>query len=77
MIDQNFQRRGYGKNAFKKMLSFIPDTHPNCQEIKLTVERDNTIAQKLYQSMGFDSTGQTNKYDEIIYTMPVEKSDRI
>jgi diamine N-acetyltransferase len=76
MIDQKYQGRGHGRDALKKMLSFVSQTHPSCQEIKLTVERDNTTAQKLYQSMGFDSTYETNKYDEIIYTLPVEKSDR-
>jgi len=75
IIDHKFQGRGYGRNALKKMLSFVPHTHPCCLEIKLTVEKDNTTAQKLYQSMGFDSTGETNKYDEIIYTLQVEKSD--
>ena len=54
------------------MLSFVPIIHPNCQEIKLTVEKDNLTAQKLYRSLGFDSDGETNKYDEIIYTLPVK-----
>ena len=71
---RNSRGRGYGKSAFRKMLSYIPDTHPCCEEIRLTVEKDNTIAQELYQSMEFDSTGETNKYDEIIYTFPVARN---
>ena len=71
IIDRKFQGRGYGKSAFTKMLSFVPKAHPKCQEIKLTVEKDNTLAQRLYQSSGFDATGETNKYGEIIYTLPV------
>lgn len=55
------------------MLSFIPDLNPSCEEINLTVEKENIVAQKLYASMGFDSTAKTNKYDEIIYTFAVEK----
>lgn len=73
IIDHRFQGCGYGKRALKEMLSFVPRTHPSCQEIKLTVEKNNTIAQRLYQSMGFDSTGETNKYGEIIYTLPTEQ----
>jgi diamine N-acetyltransferase len=72
IIDRKFQGRGYGRRALREMLSFVPTVHPNCQEIKLTVEKENLTAQKLYRSLGFDSEGETNKYGEIIYTFPVE-----
>ncbi len=74
IIDHKFQGRGFGKAALRNMLSFIPREHPNCREIKLTVEKENSLAQKLYHSLGFASTHQTNKYDEIIYTFEVEAS---
>lgn len=31
-------------------------------------EKDNSTAQKFNESIVFDSTGETNKYDEIINT---------
>ena len=71
MIDKKYQNKGYGKQALPDILKYISSTHPNCKEIKLTVEKDNIIAQKLYKSLGFDDTGETNKYGEIIYTLPV------
>lgn len=73
LIDEKYQNKGYGKASFLKMLLFMKENHPNCQEVKLTVEKDNIIAKKLYKSCGFDDTGEANKYDEIIYSMPIER----
>ena len=73
LIDKNSQRKGYGKAALREILKFIPRIHPNCEEMKLTVEKNNRVAQRLYKSLGFGDTGEVNKYDEIIYTLPVEK----
>ena len=71
IIDENHQNKGYGKTALLKMLDFVKTEHKNCQLIHLTVEKDNLIAQKLYKSLGFDDTGEINKYNEIIYNLPV------
>ncbi len=76
MIDKNYQNKGYGRRALPDILKFISSLHKKCQEIKLTVEQDNIVAQKLYKSLGFGDTGEKNKYGEIIYTLPVTgKSD--
>lgn len=71
LIDEKFQNKGYGKASFLKMLQFMNENHTNCQEVKLTVEKNNIIAQKLYKSCGFDDSGEVNKYDEIIYCMSI------
>jgi len=71
IIDKNYQGQGYGKAALKEILKFIPRLHPECKELKLTVEKDNLTAQGLYKSLGFDDSGELNKYGEIIYTLPV------
>ncbi len=71
MIDKNHQNKGYGNKALIEILKFVPKIHPNCKQINLTVEKENKIAQKLYQSLGFEDTSQVNKYGEIIYTLPV------
>jgi len=70
IIDHKHQRRGYGRAALLEILAFIPSVHPKCLEMKLTVEKNNAVAQKLYQSLGFGDTGEVNRYDEIIYTIP-------
>ncbi len=74
LIDKNHQRQGYGKAALIEILKFVPSVHPNCVEMKLTVEKNNTVAQRLYKSLGFGDTGEVNKYDEIIYTLPVKQA---
>ncbi|MCP4583230.1 MAG: GNAT family N-acetyltransferase [candidate division Zixibacteria bacterium] len=72
IIDKNYQGKGYGKAALMAILKQIKQLHPNCRVAKLTVEKDNDMAQKLYKGLGFSDTGKTNKYDEIIYELPVE-----
>ncbi len=72
-IDKQYQNKGIGREALIKILDFIPKQHPRCKEMKLTVEKNNTVAQKLYKSLGFDDTGEVNKYDEIIYTIPAQE----
>ncbi len=74
IIDQKYQNQGYGKAVLRQILQFIPSIHSQCREMKLTVEKDNVIAQKLYKGMGFSDTGEENKYGEIIYTLPVDAS---
>ena len=73
LIDEKYQKKGYGKAAFLKVIQFMKENHTNCQEVNLTVEKDNSIAQKLYKSCGFDDTGEVNKYDEIIYNLPITR----
>lgn len=70
-IDKKYQGLGYGKLSLAKILEYIPKIHANCRLIKLTVEKENKIAQRLYESAGFITDGTTNKYDEIIYSIKV------
>ena len=74
IIDKNHQRKGYGRASLLKILEFIPAIHPRCETVKLTVEKDNAVAQKLYKSLGFSDTGKENKYGEIIYDLPVKSA---
>ncbi|MCP4705880.1 MAG: GNAT family N-acetyltransferase [candidate division Zixibacteria bacterium] len=71
-IDKNYQGSGYGKSSLNKILKFIPSVHPNCQEMKLTVEEENCIARKLYENLGFVTDNKVNKYGEIIYSILVK-----
>jgi len=72
IIDRNHQRKGYGRASLLAILEWIPRQHPNCREVKLTVEKDNSVAQQLYQSLGFNDTGRLNRDGEIIYTLPLK-----
>ncbi|MCP4633300.1 MAG: GNAT family N-acetyltransferase [candidate division Zixibacteria bacterium] len=71
-IDKNYQDSGYGKSSLCKILRFIPTIHPNCREMKLTVEEENSIARKLYENLEFVTDNKVNKYGEIIYSILVK-----
>lgn len=58
-IDHRYQGRGYGKAALRLLLQYIKDHHPRCQSLHLTVHPENTRAQHLYTSAGFQPTGAT------------------
>ena len=58
MIDQRYQRRGYGKQAVALALNFIRSFPCGPAEwCWLSYEPENTIARKLYASYGFAETG--------------------
>jgi len=71
-IDKKYQGSGYGKLSLNKILRFIPTVHPNCQEMKLTVEEENSLARNLYENLGFVTDNKVNKYGEIIYSILVK-----
>ena len=57
MIDQRFQGHGYGRAAMVDVLKSIVARYPKCRAIQLTCFRANTVAAKLYLSIGFVPTG--------------------
>lgn len=63
MIDKKFQNKGLGKIALKKIIAYFIKNQANV--ITLSTKETNTIALKLYESLGFFRTGELND-DEII-----------
>ena len=66
MIDKNYQKKGYGKEAVRLALEFIK-TNP-CGKADfgwLSYEPENEVAKRLYHSFGFAETGEMDG-DEII-----------
>lgn len=65
MIDKEYQGRGYGREAMGLVLDYIK-TGPfgDSNRVALTCNRDNPVALKLYESMGFAATGNEDD-DEI------------
>ena len=55
MIGEQFQNKGYGREAFKKALEFVR-TKPcgDAEYIALSYEPKNEVAKKLYASFGFE-----------------------
>lgn len=58
MIDKNHQGKGYGKEAFTKVMEYIK-TYPqgNATAVYLSYDPENDVARKLYASFGFVETG--------------------
>ena len=54
MIDKKYQKRGYGREAFKQTLDFIK-TKPagDSEYVLLSYEPSNEVGRKLYASFGF------------------------
>ena len=56
MIDSKYQNKGYGRQALKLGLNFVKEKFGSV-DIYTGVTPGNTIAKKLYESVGFESTG--------------------
>ena len=72
MIDASQQGRGYGAEALDQVLRYIR-TKPfgDSDRVALTCNRDNPVAQKLYESRGFSATGNGDE-DEIEMAVTLE-----
>ena len=58
MIDERFQRRGYGTAALGVIVAYFKENGAN--HIKLSTKPDNTTALSLYRRCGFRETGEQN-----------------
>ena len=56
MIDRKYQNKGYGRQALKLGLEFVRDKFGSV-DIYTGVTPGNDVAKKLYESVGFVSTG--------------------
>ena len=56
MIDHKYQNKGYGRQALKLGLNFVKEKFGPV-DIYTGVTSGNTVAKKLYESVGFESTG--------------------
>jgi diamine N-acetyltransferase len=66
LIDKAHQRKGYGRAALAAFIAFVQRQHPECCEIYLTVHPDNTVAARLYNSLGFVKTGDVIEREEVM-----------
>ena len=57
MIGAAFQGKGYGRATMHALTERVKAL-PNCQEIVLSYEPENTVAERLYESLGFRKTGE-------------------
>jgi diamine N-acetyltransferase len=73
MIDARFQGREYGKAALSEIIEAMKRIE-DCGEIYLSFVDGNTAAERLYRSVGFDLTGETNSYGETIMRLAINNN---
>jgi diamine N-acetyltransferase len=64
LIDQQYQRRGYGRQAIQAAISMLAEQHGH-QNFALSYQPSNIVAKTLYQSLGFVETGELED-DEVV-----------
>ncbi|WP_369899612.1 GNAT family N-acetyltransferase [Bacillus manliponensis] len=70
LIDKKYQGNGYGKAALKEMVKWITDQFSRCEEIRLTVHKENVKAKRLYKNFGFVYLGYMYS-DEQVYRLRI------
>ena len=69
MIDQRYQKRGYGKDALKLLLDYVRSFPDGEEKLWSTSwEPENEVAAKLYHDFGFAENGEKDG-DEIVAVM--------
>lgn len=73
MIDETQQGKGFGKAALKLILDYI-EKQPfgNSDRVVLTCNKNNTYALNMYQSLGFEMTGNEDE-DELELVLTVQQ----
>ncbi len=69
-IDHSQQGQGYGKAAFRAFIELIRDQHVNCRQLNLAVHPENSRAQRLYASLGFQPDGR-ELWGEPVYSLRI------
>ena len=65
MIDAHHQGKGYGKAATRAVIEKLNEEF-DCREVYLSFVPANVGAEKMYSSLGFRRTGETDEDGEII-----------
>ena len=61
MIDKALQGKGLGRKARKESLDFFRKEYPSAAFVELMHYLDNDTGASLYESLGFQSTGETRR----------------
>ena len=71
-IDGKYQGKGLGRAATEFYIEWVKHNFPNAGEIELAVSPDNLIARKLYESLGFDYTGEVSELGNLYMELHFE-----
>lgn len=64
MIDKHCQGRGFGKAAFKLVMEKAMADAPKHHALYLSVNKENPVAQRMYEGYGFACNGEWHGSDE-------------
>jgi diamine N-acetyltransferase len=70
MIDEKHQNKGYGRAAMNAIIADLKARY-NPDSIFISFEPENTVARKLYESLGFVDTGEV-KHGELVFRLPLK-----
>ena len=74
MIGEKFQGKGYGKAATLKLIEKMSG-YEDCDEVFLDFLPENTGAERLYEKVGFERTGETQDGGCIIMRYDMKNSN--
>ena len=74
MIDAKHQGKGYGKAATLRVIEKLKRVD-DCREIFLSFVPENTGAERLYESVGFERTGEISADGEVVMQFDLNKSE--
>lgn len=61
MVDEKYQGRGLGRAAMKAAADYFKSEYPSIAFIELMHYLDNETGASLYESLGYESTGEVRK----------------
>ncbi len=65
MIDRRLQGQGYGRAAMVEIIRRMREV-PGCREIYLSFQPDNAVGWHIYESLGFEKTGEVVEYGSLL-----------
>ena len=74
LIDRRYQGKGYGRAALQLILQRIQQEAPHCREIALNYKPHNTVAERLYLSLGFEKTDEIDERGQITARLRLKQS---
>jgi len=69
MIDKRYQGKGYGRKALQLAITYLKEEY-SVNEIFLSFVPENSVAESLYSSVGFERTGEIDD-GEIVMCLKV------
>ena len=72
MVDENHQGKGYGRAATQEVINQLKLVK-DCRELYLSFVPENTGAERLYKSVGFERTGEISQ-GEVVMRFVIENN---